>query len=206
VLDSERRARLRARVRRATYRAGQYLYLGMHRADSLWAVQSGIVRTRRSVATGRITTLETLGPGDLFGLAVLFPEGSYGETAEAVTATRVWRIARSELERVLGGDPALTRAVLGIVTERLARAHERMCSFAQVSVPQRLAAELLETKPGARVESTRRLLSERAGTTVETTIRVLRRFERAGWIEGGIGWVRILDRDALERVASGEEA
>jgi CRP/FNR family transcriptional regulator len=205
VLDAGRRERLRSRVRTSSYGAGQYLYFDAQSADALWAVRSGAVRLLRSVAVGRVTTLETLGPGDLFGLAALFPAGPYGETAEAVTATRVWRIARSELERVLGGDPALMRGVLGIVMERLARAHERLCAFAHASVPQRLAAELLAAPDGERTESTRRLLGERAGTTVETAIRVLRRFERAGWIEGGIGWVRILDRRALERIASGED-
>ena len=45
----------------------------------------------------------------------------------------------------------------------------------------------------------------RAGTTVETAIRVLRRFEKAHWIEGGVGWVRILDRPALENIARGGE-
>ena len=44
----------------------------------------------------------------------------------------------------------------------------------------------------------------RPGTTVETAIRVLRRFERSGWIEGGVGWIRILDREALQSVASGD--
>jgi CRP-like cAMP-binding protein len=69
-----------------------------------------------------------------------------------------------------------------------------------------MARALLDSVDGERIETTRRLLGEAAGTTVETAIRVLRRFERAGWIEGGVGWVRILDRAALERVASaGEE-
>jgi hypothetical protein len=40
---------------------------------------------------------------------------------------------------------------------------------------------------------------------VETAIRVLRRFDRSGWIEGGVGSVRILDRKALERVSRGEK-
>ena len=53
---------------------------------------------------------------------------------------------------------------------------------------------------------TRRLLREAAGITLETAIRALRRYERAGWIEGGVGWVKILDPEARERVSRGETA
>ena len=48
---------------------------------------------------------------------------------------------------------------------------------------------------------TRRALAEASGTTVETAIRVLRRFEREGLIAGKIGVVRIVDEGALLRVA-----
>jgi len=48
---------------------------------------------------------------------------------------------------------------------------------------------------------TRRALAEAAGTTVETAIRVLRRFEREGLLHGEIGLLRILDVAALRRIA-----
>jgi len=48
---------------------------------------------------------------------------------------------------------------------------------------------------------TRRALAEAAGTTVETAIRVLRRFEREGLLEGQVGLLRVVDADALRRVA-----
>jgi CRP-like cAMP-binding protein len=87
---------------------------------------------------------------------------------------------------------------------RLQNAHDRLCSFAHESVPARLARAVLEEADSDRIETTRRALAESVGTTVETTIRVLRSFEREGWIEGGVGWVRILDHRALLGVARGE--
>ena len=65
-------------------------------------------------------------------------------------------------------------------------------------VPDRL-------EDGARIDITRRALGERVGTTVETAIRVLRSFERAGFIEAGVGWIRPVDRKALENIAEGEK-
>ncbi len=45
-----------------------------------------------------------------------------------------------------------------------------------------------------------------AGTTVEIAIRALHRFERAGGIDAGMGWVKIRDPEAPERVSGGETA
>ncbi len=101
--------------------------------------------------------------------------------------------------------PAAGRALLGIVARRLQTAHDRLCSFVTDSVTERLARTLLEEAKGNRIELTRRILGESAGTTVETTIRILRGFEREAWIEGGVGWIRILNRNALEAAAQGEK-
>jgi CRP-like cAMP-binding protein len=49
---------------------------------------------------------------------------------------------------------------------------------------------------------TRRALAEAAGTTVETAIRVLRRFEREGLVRGEVGRVHLLDERALRKMAS----
>ena len=49
---------------------------------------------------------------------------------------------------------------------------------------------------------TRRALAEASGTTVETAIRVLRRFERDGIISGAVGRVHVVDEPALERIAT----
>jgi CRP-like cAMP-binding protein len=50
---------------------------------------------------------------------------------------------------------------------------------------------------------TRRALAEAAGTTVETAIRVLRRFEREGVLRGEVGLLRVIDIATLKRLAGG---
>ncbi|MFQ5697569.1 MAG: Crp/Fnr family transcriptional regulator [Myxococcota bacterium] len=194
---------IRPYLRRQRFREGEYLYFDSDRALHVWTVSSGEVRTLRAGSSGRITTLESLGPGDLFGLAAIREHVRYGESAQAQSEGDAWRLPRHVVSRVLESDPHLGRAVLEIVASRLQSAHDRLCSFAQNSVSERMARTLLEAVDGDRVEATRRSLGEAAGTTVETAIRVLRRFEREGWTQGGIGWVRVLDRAALARLAEG---
>ena len=64
-----------------------------------------------------------------------------------------------------------------------------------------MSRALLEASCDGDAHVTRRALAEAAGTTVETAIRVLRRFERDGVLQGRVGLVRVLDRAALERLA-----
>lgn len=204
LLGPARMPRLRPHARTVRFREGEYLYYESEPAQYLFAVASGEVRTSKSHAAGRVIELERLHPGDLFGLAALVSAEAHGESAQGVVAGEAWRVPRRVVQSFLAEDPAIARGLLAIVAERLQQAHDRLCSFASDSVTARMARVLLETPNGERLETKRRILGEAAGTTVETAIRVLRSFERAGWIEGGVGWVRLLDRAALQRVARGE--
>lgn len=188
-----------------SFRAGSCIYLAGQSAESLWVLRAGEVRAVKVTRAGQTTTLERFLPGELFGLAVALEAPSYGETAEAVSDVEAWCASPRLLARLVREDPRLARELLAVVARRLQSAHDRLCSFAHDSVPARLARALLEQAEADQLDTTRRALGESVGTTVETTIRVLRRFERAGLIAGAVGSVRILDRERLERVARGEK-
>jgi CRP/FNR family transcriptional regulator len=47
-------------------------------------------------------------------------------------------------------------------------------------------------------------LADLTGTTVETASRVMSELRRSGTIDSGRRWISIVDRPALEAVASGE--
>jgi CRP-like cAMP-binding protein len=187
------------------FEEGRYLYHEGEPAERFWTLRSGEVRTLKASASGRVITLETLHAGDPFGMAAMSADAVYTESAQAITSGEVWRVPRRVVIALMREDPEVSRALLAIVATRLQRAHDRLCSFAHDSVTARMARALIESAEDERIETTRRVLGEAAGTTVETAIRVLRRFEKSGWIEGGVGWVRILDRPALERIAVGGE-
>jgi CRP-like cAMP-binding protein len=206
ALDRARIERLRPHVRLVPVVEGEYLYFESEPAVYLYAVRSGGVRTLKNHPGGRVITLEQLAPGELFGLAALAGAARYTESAQSLGSGEVWRVPRRAIAAMLEDDPGLARALLAIVAGRLQHAHDRLCSFASDSVTARMARALLESDDGSRIETTRRILGESAGTTVETAIRVLRRFEQRGWLEGGVGWVRVLDRAALERIAHGGES
>lgn len=204
VLSPESLARLRPRLREKTFQRQQVLYFEGSPANRLWLVRSGRVRLYKSSSGGQLTTLDVLAPGEAFGVLSALESDVYPASAEAVTAGSAWWLPRESFQRLLVEEPSLNAEILRILLRRLRDAHERLRSFAHDPAPARLAAALLRAAvPAGEAHVTRRALAESAGTTVETAIRVLRRFEREGLVEGRVGCIRVLEEGRLREIARG---
>jgi CRP/FNR family transcriptional regulator len=193
-------------MRTRQVRRGEYIYFEAQPAEHLWVVRSGEIRTLRTSPGGRVTTLELVRPGGLFGMAAVVEDSHYTDSAQAVAAGEVSSVRQKAIAGVLRDNPEAGNALLRIVARRLRSAHDRLCSFANDSVTSRLAQTVLDEAEGDEIKLTRRILGESAGTTVETTIRILKGFEREGWIECGVGWIRVLDRAALAATAQDDKS
>jgi CRP-like cAMP-binding protein len=188
-------------VRERSFERAKVLYFAGAAAEFLWCVKTGEVRLYKSSSNGRITSLEILGPGEVFGAVSALDQDEYPVSAEGVMAGTVWCLPRTEFLRLLSEAPSLNRELLEIITRRLRSAHERVRSFAHDPAPARLAQALLRANHGGEARVTRKDLAEAAGTTVETAIRVLRTFERDGVIQGSVGRIAIISQAALEHIA-----
>jgi len=185
-----------------TFKRGKILYFEEQPADLLWTLRSGQVRLYKSSSDGRITTLDVLEPGELFGAVLALSSEKHPCSAEAVTDGSAWCLPRGAFLRLLSDEPTTSVEVLEVVSRRLSDAHERVRSFAHDSAASRLAQALLRATRNGEAVVTRRALAEAAGTTVETAIRVLRGFERNRLIEGKVGRILLLDRAAIEEIAA----
>lgn len=201
ALKPDLRARIGPLLVEKRFSRGRVLFFEGEPAEYLWGIRQGQVRLYKSSAGGRITTLETLGPGEIFGAVSALEEGTYPAGAEGVTDGVAWCLPRNAFLRLLVDDPWLTVEILRVVTHRLCDARERVRSFAHDPAPSRLAQALLRAARDGEARVTRRALAEAAGTTVETAIRVLREFEREKIIRGEVGRVCVLDQPALLRIA-----
>lgn len=201
ALAPERVARLRPLLRERRLERQRILYFEGAPADRLWVVRAGELRLYKSSPSGQIATLDVLGSGEIFGALSAVADEVYPSSAEAVSDCVLWWLPRETFLRLLEEEPRASVEVLGIVSRRLREAHERLRSFAYDAAPTRLARALLRAAPHGEAHVTRRALAEAAGTTVETAIRVLRRFERAGLVKGEVGRVTVLDEDGLRRAA-----
>lgn len=203
TLEPERRARLRPLLQEQRFWPRRVLFLERQPAELLWVVRTGEVRLYKASRDGRTATLEVIGPGEMFGAISALDENRYTTSSEGVTDGIAWCLSRRVMLGLVAEVPALAVEILTVTSHRLREAQERLRSFAHDPAPTRLALALLRVARGGEAIVTRRALAEASGTTVETAIRVLRRFERSGIIRGEVGRVHVLDATALEEIAHG---
>ncbi|MBW2245565.1 MAG: Crp/Fnr family transcriptional regulator [Deltaproteobacteria bacterium] len=206
ALGPERRSSVSHMVLEKTLRRGRILFLEGNPADYLWVVKQGEVRLYKASPNGRLMTLEILRPGEMFGAVSALDQDCYTASAEVVNDGIAWIIPRRVMLKLVAEVPTAAIEILVVASRRLHDAHERLRSVAHDPARARLAQALLRASQGGKAEVTRRALAEAAGTTVETAIRVVRRFEREGVIAGEVGRVTIIDVDTLKDIASNSSA
>lgn len=196
---------VRLQVRERAYLRRKVLFREGQPAEFLWAVRRGEVRIVKTTPDGRVMTLETIHPGEIFGAVAALEGSTYPATAETTVDSAVWRLSRVGLLGLVQADPSLSREILAIIARRLRGAHDRLRSVAYDPAEARLAQALLRAVRDGEAHVTRRELAEAAGTTVETAIRVLRRLEREGIVHGDVNHISIVDASSLRRVAGHED-
>ncbi|MDO9284635.1 MAG: Crp/Fnr family transcriptional regulator [Aquabacterium sp.] len=165
-------------------------------------VLSGEVRVARGTPNGRSLELYRVGPGELcvastaclFGRSLLMAHGITVQPTELVVLSPV------AFERWTAVD-GFRRFVFGMFADRLADLMSLAEAVAFQRLDQRLASTLLGH--GSVVHGTHQALADELGTVREIITRLLKRFERAGWLAIGRERVEILDAAALRALAAG---
>ncbi|MBL0426852.1 Crp/Fnr family transcriptional regulator [Ramlibacter alkalitolerans] len=160
----------------------------------------GEVRVSRSSPDGRSLELYRLVPGDmcLASSACLFRSQPLSARAVTTRPTRLLLIPPPTFRRWLA-EPAFRDFVLGLYAERMADLTALVDEVAFHKLDRRLAAALLGHGPELAI--THQELANVLGTVREMVTRLLRRFEREGWIELARERIRIRDGAALRRLA-----
>ena len=183
---------------------------------SLWLylVRSGRVKILKHSRAGKDVVLELLGPGDIFGGVAVLEQRPFPATAQAIESTEVLKIPRDALLALSGRHPSIVRELALMIGQRLRAAHEAVKMLAVERVESRLAATLMrladrEGKPSrAGVELpyhlTRQSLADMAGTTVETTIRVVGRWIKEGLVVDESERLVLKHQDVLRAMAQGD--
>jgi CRP/FNR family transcriptional regulator len=99
------------------------------------------------------------------------------------------------------GVPAFRNLVLGLFAERMAELTSLVDAVAFQKLDQRLAAALLGR--GQDLHLSHQTLADALGTVREMVTRLLRRFEREGWITLGREHIHIVNSQALRALAGG---
>lgn len=165
-------------------------------------VLSGEVRVARGDPHGRAIELYRVGPGELCvaSTSCLFGQTALVAHGHTVADTELVLLSPAGFEAWTGAAP-FRRFVFGLFADRLADLMALTEAVAFQRLDQRLAACLLGH--GQVLHGTHQALADELGTVREIVSRLLRRFERAGWVHTGRERVDILDPAALRALASG---
>lgn len=172
-------------------------------AQGFPVILSGRVDVTLITAAGREILLYSVEPGQSCiqsTLGLMGGEG-YSATATAITDLRAIIIPKPLFLRLLNDEAPFRTFVLRVFGQRMADLTRLLEQVAFGSVEARLAAALLEMATDGRVAATQAALAARIGTAREVVSRRLEGWAAAGLIVTGRGSVRLIDRDALRRIA-----
>lgn len=159
-------------------------------------VLEGEIRVSRHSGDGRSLELYRVGPGELclVSSACLFRAQPLSALGRTTRATRFLLITPALFNRWID-TPEFRNDVLGLFAERMADLTALVDAVAFQRLDRRLAAALLGR--GQQLRLTHQALADELGTVREIVTRLLRRFEREGWVALGREQITIVNSAAL---------
>ena len=168
-------------------------------------VLEGEVKVSRHSGDGRSLELYRVVPGELclVSSACLFRSQPLSASGVTTRPTTLLLIPPPVFNQWLE-TPAFRNEVLGLFAERMPDLTGLIDAVAFRKLDQRLAAALLGR--GHDIAITHQQLADELGTVREIVTRLLRRFEREGWVRLAREHIHILDSAALRTVAAALQA
>lgn len=164
-------------------------------------VLRGEIKVSRASGDGRSLELYRVVPGELclVSSASLFraqPLSAFGVT----TKHSDFLLIKPDLFKSWIETPAFRNDILGLFAERMADLTGLIDAVAFHKLDRRLAGALLGR--GQQLNLTHQALADELGTVREIVTRLLRRFEREGWVTLGREQIQIVNSAALRALVS----
>ena len=200
-LSAAERQRLVSLSHERTFDKGETIFHEGRPSDSVWLVIEGRVHLLHYLTEGRVQTTCVMTPGESFCCLPALDQGTYPATAVAATKAKILQIPSSSFHEMMQHSPILLKETLCLFCNRLRQVEAKGC-LAHDPVEQRIAQALLtlQKKFGNAIPLTRQEIAELVGTTVETAIRTISRFQQEGWVRSTRGKLELLQSDALKRL------
>lgn len=166
------------------------LFLEGDEAGHVYEVNDGVVCLYRIMPDGNRHILAFRFAGEIVGLC---SPATYGYNAQAVGDTRVRRISRAGLERLIDERPDFARKLLRMASSELNAMRDHLTCLASKSAEAKVAdfllmlAERSRTRAGDGVvvdlPMTRTDIGDYLGLTIETVSRTISKMRRTGVID-----------------------
>lgn len=192
-----------------TYGPGDLVYTPHQPLETLFILKMGRIRIFRVSRDGRALTTAIVKPGTIFGEMVIVGQQMHDSFAEALDEVVVCVMTAADVRRLLLGDSRIAARISETLGRRLGELERRLSDVVFKSVPERIAGALVTLatsgRPlgrGVQVKLTHEQLAALAGTSRETTTKVLGDLADQGLIALGRGRIAVLNQDRLRELSS----
>lgn len=192
---------------------GEILFSDCEESNGLYVLLSGEVKLYKVSPEGKEQIIHVISPPDTFAEASVFLKGSHPFYAETLSDCQLLFLPKRDLLRLIRKNSRLSANTTIILSNYVKRYASLIEDLSLKEVPARIARYLLdlslrqskEAKSTEEIELdlSRSQLASRLGTIRETLSKNLAKMKAKGIIDVKKNRILILDRENLEKVASG---
>ncbi|TNF01222.1 MAG: Crp/Fnr family transcriptional regulator [Deltaproteobacteria bacterium] len=190
------------------YKKGQNLFVQGNHPYGLYCVSRGNIKVSKVGADGKESIVRIVKGGDVIGHRSLFTDQNYTATATAMEDSTVCFLDKKFIMKAIQEMPSVAMNIIEKLSRDMGAAENKVSSFHQKNVRERLAELLLllkeshgeETEDGhikINIKLTREEMATMIGTANETLIRFISEFKDEGLIEQDGKFIIIKDEDEL---------
>ncbi|HTP72558.1 MAG TPA: Crp/Fnr family transcriptional regulator [Burkholderiaceae bacterium] len=176
-------------------------------------VARGALRLGTALPDGRVFTLDFMGPGQWFGDIALVDGRAEDLDMVAHVPSTLLVVSKADMHELMGVSPEFRDALLQLNCQRLRRMVKRCEERHALSLPQRLARQVLRLARrfgraagnGLRIDLavSQGDLASMVGGSRQRVNRALRQMQQLGIMQLGPQRLLVLDLEGLDDVASG---
>jgi len=188
------------------YKAGELIYKEGARANFIYLITKGVVKTHKMDESGKELTTALHKTDSFLGFTSFIDNNPYQESATAIESVELAGISKNELKEILQNSNSVSLELMNLLTDNLREVKDQLLQMAYSSVRKKTAqtilqfAQILMKKPGEGIKISRYDLASVAGIATESLIRTLSGFKKDGLIDIEGRNIKILDLEALQMI------
>jgi len=210
-LDKNELTAISEHKRNMCFKKGQAIFSEGNQPHGIYCIYKGKVKIHKMGDEGKDQIVRLAKPSNIVGYRSIFNNDTYYASATAIEDTEVCFISKQYVTDLIKNNNGFAFSMMSILSDDLKRAEEKITHMAQKHVRERIAEALLLLNEaygfkldGITIDSslTRREIANIAGTTTETSIRILSDFDKENLIKLNGKDIQIINKKKLLRAAN----
>jgi CRP/FNR family transcriptional regulator len=211
VLSSQELSSLSESKTHVTFKKGQMIFYEGNHPQGLYCIHSGKVKVHKLGHDGKDQILRLSKKGNILGYRALLSDDNYQASATALEDSSICFFPKAAYQHHIIANQALAMQIIKLLSSDLKLAEQKAMNMVQKQVRERIVETILMLKDffglgsdNATIDTvlTRESIGNIAGTTTETTIRVLSELHKNKIIDLVGKKIKILNNDEIVRIAN----